>query len=302
MTLQKPRSDRRYSIGAAEFEAEKLEAGLHVVATPIGNLGDMTIRGLATLAAADAILCEDTRTTAKLLERYGIRTKLLPYHEHNAAKVRPGILEKLKSGMALALVSDAGMPLVSDPGYRLVADALAAGIAVTACPGPSAVLTGLALSGLPTHRFTFLGFLPAKAGDRKRLYAEFANVKSTLVLFESPHRIVATLAEIEAAWPGRKLAVARELTKLHEEVLRGSARELRESLAARAAVKGEITVIAGPPPEHIAVSGEEIDAAIAEALKTMPAGRAAAEIARRFDLGKKEVYARILARKAPADA
>jgi 16S rRNA (cytidine1402-2'-O)-methyltransferase len=302
MTLQKPRFDRRYSIGAAEFEAEKLAAGLHVVATPIGNLGDITIRALATLAAADAILCEDTRTTAKLLERYGIRTKLLPYHEHNAAKVRPGIVEKLKSGLALALVSDAGMPLVSDPGYRLVAEAQDAGIAVTACPGPSAVLTGLALSGLPTDRFTFLGFLPAKVGDRKRLYAEFAGVRSTLVFFESPHRIVATLAEIEAAWPGRRLAVARELTKLYEEVLRGSARDLRENLAARAAVKGEITVIAGPPPEPVAASGEAIDAAIAEALATMPAGRAAAELARRFNLAKKEVYARILARKTAADA
>jgi len=301
MTLQNPRSDRRYSIGAAEFEAEKLGPGLHVVATPIGNLRDITIRALATLAAADAILCEDTRTTAKLLERYAIRTKLLPYHEHNAAKVRPGIVEKLKSGMALALVSDAGMPLVSDPGYRLVAKALASGIAVTAYPGPSAVLTGLALSGLPTDRFTFLGFLPTKSGDRKRLYAEFAQLHSTLVFFESPHRIVATLAEIEAAWPGRTLAVTRELTKLHEEVLRGSAGELRENLAARAAVKGEITVVAGPPQEQPAASEEEIDAAIEEALETMPAGRAAAEIARRFDIGKKEIYARILARKAAAD-
>ncbi|MGQ0484734.1 MAG: 16S rRNA (cytidine(1402)-2'-O)-methyltransferase [Hyphomicrobiales bacterium] len=301
MTLQKPRSDRRYSIGAAQFEAEKLEAGLHVVATPIGNLGDITIRALATLTAADAILCEDTRTTAKLLERYGIGTKLRPYHEHNAAKVRPGIVEKLKSGLTLALVSDAGMPLISDPGYRLVAEALEAGIAVTACPGPSAVLTGLALSGLPTDRFTFLGFLPAKAGDRKRLYGEFAGLRSTLVFFESPHRIVATLAEIEAAWPGRQLAVARELTKLHEEVLRGSARELRENLAARTAVKGEITVIAGPPPEPVPASGEEVDAALAEALAAMPAGRAAAEVARRFNLPRKEAYARILARKKATD-
>lgn len=302
MTLHPPRSDRRYSIGAVEFEAEKLGPGLHVVATPIGNLRDITIRALATLAAADAILCEDTRTTGKLLERYAIRTKLLPYHEHNAAKVRPGIIEKLRSGMALALVSDAGMPLVSDPGYRLVAEALASAIAVTACPGPSAVLTGLALSGLPTDRFTFLGFLPAKAGDRKRLYAEFARLHSTLVFFESPHRIVATLAEIEEAWPGRRFAVTRELTKLHEEVLRGSAGELREALAARAAIKGEITVVAGPPPKQPAASEEEIDAAIEESLATMPASRAAAEIARRFDLGKKEIYARILARKAGSHA
>lgn len=302
MTLQKLRTDRRYSIGAAQFDAEKLVPGLYVVATPIGNLGDITIRALATLAAADAILCEDTRTTAKLLERYAIRTKLLPYHEHNAAKVRPGIIEKLRSDMALALVSDAGMPLVSDPGYRLVAEAATSGIAVTTCPGPSAVLTGLVLSGLPTDRFTFLGFLPTRAGERKRLYAEFAGLKSTLIFFESPHRIVATLAEIETAWPGRKIAVTRELTKLHEEVLRGSAGELGERLAARASIRGEITVVAGPPPENISASDNEIDAAIAQALETMPAGRAAAEIARRFALGKKEIYARILARKAAAGA
>ena len=153
---------RTYHIGAAAFEAEALAPGLHIVATPIGNLRDITVRALATLAAADVILCEDTRTSAKLMERYAIRGHLEPYHEHNAAKVRPGIIARLKQGAAIALISDAGMPLVSDPGYRLVAEAVEAGIAVTACPGPSAVLTGLALSGLPTDRFCFLGFVPVK--------------------------------------------------------------------------------------------------------------------------------------------
>ena len=165
-TLSAP---RRYSIGASQFEAEKLAPGLYVTATPIGHLGDVTLRALATMAAADILLCEDTRTTGRLLERYGIRTRLMAYHEHNAAKVRPGILRSLGEGQAIALVSDAGMPLVSDPGYRLVAECVANEIPVTAIPGASAVLTALALSGLPTDRFAFLGFLPAKSGERKKL-------------------------------------------------------------------------------------------------------------------------------------
>jgi 16S rRNA (cytidine1402-2'-O)-methyltransferase len=301
MKLQTPRLDRRYSIGTARFEAETLKPGLYLVATPIGNLGDITLRAMATLAAADALLCEDTRTTGKLLQRYAITNTLHPYHEHNAAKVRPAIIEKLKQGGTFALVSDAGMPLISDPGYRLVADSIAAGITISVCPGASAVLAGLTLSGLPSDRFTFLGFLPGKLGERQQLYSEFANFRSTLVFFESPKRILATLAEIEQAWPRRKLALARELTKLHEEVLLGKARELHSALAARNAIKGEITVIVAPPPEREAASPEEIDSAINEALTCLPAGRAAAEVARRFRLSKKEIYARILAQRTGED-
>ncbi len=194
-----------YIIGAHRFDAEPLAPGLHVVATPIGNLGDVTIRALSTLAAAETVLCEDTRTSGKLMERFSIRTKLSPYHEHNAQKVRPQILERLSQGAAIALISDAGMPLVSDPGYRLVKEAVEQGIPVTACPGPSAVLTGLALSGLPTDRFLFAGFVPQKQGERKRLFEEFAKLKATLIFFESPHRIVETLHDIGAALPAAAL-------------------------------------------------------------------------------------------------
>jgi 16S rRNA (cytidine1402-2'-O)-methyltransferase len=288
---------RSYIIGAHRFEAEPIAPGLHVVATPIGNLGDITIRALSTLAAAETVLCEDTRTSGKLMERFAIKTRLSPYHEHNAQRVRPEILERLKQGAAIALISDAGMPLVSDPGYRLVKEAVEQGIPVTACPGPSAVLTGLALSGLPTDRFLFAGFVPQKQGERKRLFAEFSHLKVTLIFFESPHRIIETLHDLEAALPGRSIAVTRELTKLHEEVLRGPAAEIAAQLAARASVKGEITLLVGPPMEEEAVSEADLDAAISGALATMPASKAAAEVAKRFGHNKADIYQRILAAK-----
>ena len=291
-------TSRRYSIGASQFEAEKLAPGLYVTATPIGHLSDVTLRALATMAAVDILLCEDTRTTAKLLERYGIRTKLMPYHEHNAAKVRPAILKALSEGQSIALVSDAGMPLVSDPGYRLVSECVVNAIPVTAIPGASAVLTGLALSGLPTDRFAFLGFLPTKSGERKKLLTEFMTVKATLIAFESPHRIVDSLIDVAATLGNRKVAVTRELTKLHEEVLRGTASEVQGILASRPSVKGEITLVIAPPEQGASqASDETIEAAIDEALVTMPAAKAAADIAKRFDLPKKDIYARIQARK-----
>jgi 16S rRNA (cytidine1402-2'-O)-methyltransferase len=291
-----------YIIGAARFEAETIAPGLYVVATPIGNLGDITIRALATLAAADTVLCEDTRTSGKLMERFAIKAKLLPYHEHNAQKVRPAILERLKQGATIALISDAGMPLVSDPGYRLVKEAAEQGIPVTVCPGPSAVLTGLALSGLPTDRFTFAGFMPQKQGERRKLFAEFEKIRSTLVVFESPHRIIDTLRDLETALPNRAIAVTRELTKLHEEVLRGTASEIAETLSARPSVKGEITLIIGPPGEEEAVSDDVLDHAIAQAVDTMPASKAASEIAKRFNLNRSDIYQRILAMKTAGDA
>ena len=290
-------SGRSYIIGAARFDAESLAPGLYVVATPIGNLGDITVRALATLAAAETVLCEDTRTSGKLMERFAIKTKLSPYHEHNAQKVRPAILERLQQGAAIALISDAGMPLVSDPGYRLVKEAVELGLPVTACPGPSAVLTGLALSGLPTDRFLFAGFVPQKQGERKRLFAEFEKLKATLIFFESPHRIVETLQDLGLALPGRQIAVTRELTKLHEEVLRGSAHEIAETLAARPAVKGEITLIVGPPLEDEAVSDEVLAEAIAVAIQVMPASKAASEIAKRFNLNRSDIYQLILTMK-----
>ncbi len=287
-----------YIIGANRHEAEPLAPGLYLVATPIGNLGDITLRALSTLAAADTVLCEDTRTSGKLMERFAIRTKLSPYHEHNAQKVRPHILERLEQGAAIALISDAGMPLVSDPGYRLVKEAAERGIPVTTCPGPSAVLTGLALSGLPTDRFLFAGFLPQKPGERRKLLDELKAIRATLIFFESPHRIAETLNAIAEALPGRSVAVARELTKLHEEVLRGKASEVAATLGARPAVKGEITLMVGPPAEDETQASEaDIEAAIEDALKILPASKAASEVARRFNVNKADIYQRILARK-----
>ena len=289
---------RSYVIGTNTYEAAKLAGGLYITATPIGHLGDVTLRALATMAAVDVLLCEDTRTTGKLLERYAIRTRLMPYHEHNATRVRPAILKALGDGQAYALVSDAGMPLVSDPGYRLVGDCVEHGIPVTAVPGASAVLTALALSALPTDRFIFVGFLPTKPGERKKLLAEFASMKSTLVAFESPHRIVDALLDLVSTLGNRRVAVTRELTKLHEEVLRGTALEVHDLLKARPSVKGEITVVIAPPDQSAATaSAEDIESAIGQALQSMPAAKAASEIAKRFDVAKKDVYARILARK-----
>lgn len=298
MTHEPQPHGRPYTIGAARFEAEPLGPGLYIVATPIGNLGDITVRALSTLAAAGTILCEDTRTTARLLERYAIRTRTAPYHEHNAEKVRPGILDQLAAGATFALVSDAGMPLVSDPGFRLVKEAAARNIPVTACPGPSAVLTGLALSGLPTDRFLFAGFMPQKHGERVRQLTELSAVRATLVFFESPHRIVETLRAVDGILPGCSVAVTRELTKLHEEVLRGAPAEIAALLEQRPAVKGEITLLIAPPVEERAASPEEVDAAIGDALRTLPASKAAAHVAKTLGLAKSDVYDRILALKA----
>ena len=296
-SLPKEIKPARYVIGAALFDAEALSPGLHIVATPIGNLGDITIRALSTLAGADVILCEDTRTTAKLLNRYGIRARLQAYHEHNAQKVRPAILKRLRGGASMALVSDAGMPLISDPGYRLAREVYAEGIALTCCPGPSAVSTALALSGLPSDRFSFLGFLPQKSNERARVLGEAAHFNATLIFFESPRRIVATLREIVNLLRDPEVAVARELTKLHEECLRGKASEIAETLAQRGSIKGEITLVIGPSSEPAQTSEAEVTAAIAKALESMPASRAASEIARQFNLNRQDVYARILAAK-----
>jgi 16S rRNA (cytidine1402-2'-O)-methyltransferase len=280
---------------AAQREAP---AGLSLVATPIGNLGDLSPRALAVLGGVDAVLCEDTRVTGQMLARYGLSAPLLPLHDHNEAEMVPRVLERLRNGQRLALASDAGTPLVSDPGYRLVTDCVAHAIPVTAIPGASAVLTALALSGLPTDRFAFLGFLPGKSGERKKLFMEFMGVKASLIAFESPHRIVDALADVAAVLGNRRVAVSRELTKLHEEVLRGTASEVQAVLAARASVKGEITLVIAPPePGAAQTSDADIEAAIAVALETLPAAKAAADIAKRFDLAKKDIYARILARK-----
>ena len=291
-------TERSYHIGPNRFEATSIEAGLHVVATPIGNLGDITIRALNVLAAADYILCEDTRITSRLLERYGIRNTMKPYHEHNAEKVRPAIIAALQDGKSFALVSDAGVPLVSDPGYRLVQSCIAEGLSVTGIPGASATLTALTLSGLPTDCFTFIGFLPQKSKARIDLLNSFKKIPSTLIAFESPHRIIDALADVTTALGERPVAMARELTKLHEEVLRGTAHEVREILSARESVKGEIVLVIGPPQNEVEViADDDIEQAITEALKDNAASKAANIVAKNFNLKKEDIYARILKRK-----
>ncbi len=285
----------RYLIGASVFEVQKCPAGLYVVATPIGNLRDVTIRSLETLAGVERILCEDTRTTGKLLERYGIRTPLSPYHEHNARKVRPAILDELAGGAALAMVSDAGTPLVSDPGYRLVREAINRGVRVEAIPGPTAPLAALVSSGLPTDRFLFGGFLPVKASERQAVFDELRSIKATLIFFESPHRIRETIDDLVSVLGERPIAVARELTKLHEEILRGKAVDIAALLSSRTSIKGEITLIVGPPAEEDAViTVAEMDEALVLAAQGLPAGQAAAEVARKLGISRKLAYDRLL--------
>ena len=220
MPTESKAGPRRYAPFGTAIKAAEAAPGLYLVATPIGNLGDVTLRALELLAGADVIACEDTRVTRKLTERYGITTPLTPYHEHNAAEARPKLLARLADGQAVALVSDAGTPLISDPGYKLVRAACEAGHAVTALPGASAVLTALSVAGLPTDHFFFEGFLPPRQGARQKRIAALANVPATLVLFESGPRIAAALADLAATLGTRAAAICRELTKLHEEVKR----------------------------------------------------------------------------------
>jgi 16S rRNA (cytidine1402-2'-O)-methyltransferase len=294
-------AERSYHIGPHRYEAQSIEAGLHVVATPIGNLGDVTLRALNVLAAADFILCEDTRITSRLLERFGIRNTMKPYHEHNAEAVRPAIIAALQDGKSFALVSDAGVPLVSDPGYRLVQACIAENLVVTSLPGASAVLTALTLSGLPSDVFTFIGFLPQKSKARIDMLMKYKSVSSTLIAFESPHRIIDSLADVAIALGDRPIAMARELTKLHEEVLRGSADEVRSILASRESVKGEIVLVIGPPQaEEMIVADEDIHSAIINALKNNAASKAANLVSKQFSLKKEDIYARILKLKGDA--
>ncbi|TMJ25443.1 MAG: 16S rRNA (cytidine(1402)-2'-O)-methyltransferase [Alphaproteobacteria bacterium] len=273
-----------------------LAPGLHIVATPIGNLRDITLRALDTLRAVDLIACEDTRVFAKLASHHGIAAPTVAYSDATQDANERRVLRALDEGKRVALVSDAGMPLISDPGYRLVRAAVAAGHAVTALPGPSAVPMALALSGLPTERFLFSGFLPAKAGERRRMIGEAAQIPATLVFFEAPHRLAASLADLAELLGDRPAAVARELTKLFEEVRRDSLSELAAHYA-RAEVKGEIVLVIGPPGEAAAPAADALDAALREALATASVKDAAAEIAARFGLRRREVYARALALK-----
>ena len=289
---------RAYTLGGQTIAAPPLAPGLHLVATPIGNLRDMSLRALEILAAADVIACEDTRVTRKLLSHYGIATPLTPYHDHNAATARPKLIARLAEDARVALVSDAGTPLVSDPGYRLVRAAQAAGHPVTAAPGASAVLAALAVAGLPTDRFFFEGFLPAKETARRERIAELARIPATLVLFETGPRLAAALADLAAGLGEREAAICRELTKLHEEVRRGTLGALARVYRELPEPRGEIVVVTAPPAESQPASAEEIDALLRNALDRLSVKDAVDEVAGLSGQSRRDVYRRALALKA----
>ncbi len=269
-----------------------LPPGLYIVATPIGNLSDLSPRASEVLARADLIAVEDSRVTAKLLHHIGVRRPMLPYHDHNAERVRPQLLDRMRQE-AVALVSDAGTPLISDPGYKLVRDARAAGIPVTTIPGPSAVVAALTLAGLPTDRFLFMGFLPAKGGAKATAIAEMASVRATLVLYESGPRLAATLKALGEGLGDRDAAVAREISKKFEETVTGTLSELAERYA-EAAPRGEIVVVVAPPGEAEAAGEAEVDEALREAMGRLSASRAAAEVAEKLGVPRRQAYERAL--------
>jgi 16S rRNA (cytidine1402-2'-O)-methyltransferase len=283
---------------AARRCSEALEPGLHLVATPIGNLGDITVRALATLARADVVCAEDTRHSRILLAHYGIGAALRPYHEHNADAERPRILALLEAGSSVALISDAGTPLISDPGFKLVREATERGIQVHALPGPSAVLAALAVSGLPTDAFMFAGFLPPRQAARRARLEELSNVPATVVLFEAPTRLADTLEDLAVVLPARPIVVARELTKRFEEVRRGTAAELAD-WARSGAAKGEIVVLVGPPAAR-EIDDAAIEAELDRLLPEMSLRDAARAIAEATGAARSHVYALGLKRKDDA--
>jgi 16S rRNA (cytidine1402-2'-O)-methyltransferase len=294
VSARAPRANS-FTLPGSQTTPDPIAPGLHLVATPIGNLGDITLRALATLAAADAVVAEDTRVSHNLLTHYGIEAPMIAYHEHNAAQMRPALLARLARGEALALISDAGTPLISDPGYKLVAEALAAGVAVTTAPGASSVLAALVVSGLPTDRFFFEGFLPPRSAARRARINELAAIPSTLVFFESPRRLAEMLADLATELGARPAAVARELTKFYESTRRGGLDELAALYGAEDAPKGEIVVIVGPPAAGAAIADEDLDHLLAEALASLSVKDAAASVAARTGAPRRQIYARALA-------
>ncbi len=268
--------------------ARGLQPGLHIVATPIGNLGDVTLRALCVLAAADAVYCEDTRHSRSLMTHFGLDAKLAAYHEHNAERERPRIIERLDAGQKIALISDAGTPLISDPGYKLVRDVVAAGHAVYALPGPCAAIAALTVAGLPTDSFMFAGFLPAKSGQRRTRLKELAAIPATLVFYEAPTRAAEALADMAAVLGDRQCALTRELTKLHEDVRRGSLLELANRIAGTT-LRGEVAIVVAPPSEQ-EVTDDVINAALALALESASTRDAVRLVAERLGAAKTRVY------------
>jgi 16S rRNA (cytidine1402-2'-O)-methyltransferase len=294
-------SDKTYHIGAQAVQANSLPAGLYLVSTPIGNLGDMTLRSLNVLAVADVIYCEDTRVTPRLLERFGIKNKLKPYHDHNSEGAGASIVVAIQAGQIIALVSDAGTPLISDPGFPLVRDCVAAGLRVEALPGASALLPALQLSGLPTDRFSFLGFLPQKKNERLKALADIDERTETVAVYESPYRILEALEDIEKVLGARPLSVSREITKLHEETLRGTAASIAATLAAKPSIKGEFVIIIGAQEKAAdELTEAEILQAIEAALLDHPSGKAASLVSKKLGLARDDIYARILTLKGKA--
>jgi 16S rRNA (cytidine1402-2'-O)-methyltransferase len=288
------KSRRTFLIAGQEIAAPSIAPGLYLVATPIGNLGDIGLRALAVLAAADVIACEDTRVSRRLIEHYGVATPLSPYHEHNAAEARPKLLARLAAGEAVALISDAGTPLISDPGYKLAREVNAAGHPVTAIPGASSVLAALSLSGLPTDRFFFDGFLPAKDAARQKRVKELARIPATLVLFETGPRIAEALADLAGELGPREAAVCRELTKLHEEIRRQPLDTLAHAYANNAEIRGEFVIVVAPPIEE-AVEAQDLDAMLRQALKRTSVKEAVGEVASATGASRRDVYQRALA-------
>lgn len=288
------REPRSFSIAGHVLPAAKLSSGLYLVATPIGNLADITLRALETLAGADVIACEDTRISRRLTERYAISAELTPYHEHNAAAARPKLLQRIAEGQAVALVSDAGTPLISDPGFKLVREACAAGLAVTALPGPSSVLAALTVAGLPTDRFYFAGFLPAKQTARRARLTELSRIDATLVLFESGSRVQETVADLASIMGSREAAICRELTKLHEEISRSSLAELADRVE-QLETRGEFVLVIGPPDASAQVmSSDSLDELLRNALSHSSLKDAVAEAVALSGRPRREVYARAL--------
>ena len=287
-----------YFLAGTPFPAPPLAAGLYVVSTPIGNLRDITIRALETLAGADVVYCEDTRMSARLLDHYGIKAPRKPLHEHNERARIDAILQDLGRGAKIALISDAGTPLLSDPGFPLVRAAREAGLPVFAVPGASALLSALAVAGLPTDAFTFIGFLPAKAGARANALGALGSRTETLVIYESPRRLGPTLAAMaEAFGAGREAAVALELTKRFERVSRGTLAALAAEYA-EAETKGEAVIVVAGASEAEPASAQDWQAALAAALDGQPLRAAVDEVTAQFGLKRKEVYDAALALKA----
>jgi 16S rRNA (cytidine1402-2'-O)-methyltransferase len=276
--------------------ASKLAPGLYLVATPIGNLEDLTRRAERVLAAADLVVCEDRRVTSRLLQHLGLRRPLGLYHDHNAEAARPELLQRLRAGGSVALVSDAGTPAISDPGYKLVREAAGQGSAVFPIPGPSAVMAALIASGLPTDRFLFQGFLPPRTMGRRRVLAELAAVPATLVLFESTQRLADMLEDAAAVLGPRPAAVGRELTKLHEEFRRGTLTELAAGYAAGGPPKGEVVVVIGPPAEDAKIMDDTaVDRLLRDALRVHKPRQAATAVAGASGRTPNDLYRRALA-------